>query len=123
MRVPRANFRRIRKLFLSSQAHAFDRDRPAPAAALSFIGSFRWRKASRGAAAQVGRFLAFEDAVDISGRTAVWVDWIRPVRNQAATDSVKAERVDRGQSVSCRKRDDQFAVKDRETSRRAPKGA
>jgi hypothetical protein len=46
-RVPRANFRKIRKLFLSSHAHAFDRDRSAPAAASSFTGPFAGEKPER----------------------------------------------------------------------------
>jgi hypothetical protein len=47
-RVPRANFRKIRKLFLSSHAHAFGHDRFALVApSLELRGSFRRRKASR----------------------------------------------------------------------------
>jgi hypothetical protein len=38
MTLARANFRKIPKTFLSSHAHAFDRDRSAPAGASSFTG-------------------------------------------------------------------------------------
>jgi hypothetical protein len=66
---------------------------------------------------QVGRLLALENAIDVAGRPPVWIDRIRPVGDQAASHGVKAQRVDRGQPMSCRKRYDQFAMKDREPAR------
>ena len=55
---------------------------------------------------QVGRLLAFEDAVDIARRSPKLIGRIRPVGDQAATGDEEAERVDRGQSVPSRKHDD-----------------
>jgi hypothetical protein len=48
-----------------------------------------------GACRQVGRFLALEDAVNITSRAPVHVDRIGPVRDQAAGGDEVAERVDR----------------------------
>jgi hypothetical protein len=56
-------------------------------------------------------------------RAPVGIDRIRPVGDQAAIDRVKAEGIDSGQPVSCRKRDDQFAVQDREPARRDDEAA
>src|SRR5262245_45881682 len=67
---------------------------------------------------QVGRLLALQDTINVLSRAPVWIDRIRPVGDQAAIDRVKPKRVDSGQPVSRRKRDDQFAVKDRKPARR-----
>ena len=41
---------------------------------------------------QVGRLLAFEDAIDVAGRAPVLVDKIRPIGDQAAAgDKVASE--------------------------------
>jgi len=62
---------------------------------------------------KVGRFLAFEDAIDVAGRATVLIDQIRPVRDQTATGDVKAIGIDRGQSMPGRKLDNQIAMNDR----------
>src|SRR5262245_46966812 len=59
---------------------------------------------------QVGRFLTFEDAVDVAGGASILVKLIRGVGNQPATLDVKAKTIDSRQPVSRRKRDDQLAV-------------
>jgi hypothetical protein len=49
---------------------------------------------------QVSRFLALQDAVNVSRGAVVLVDRIRPIGDQAATGDVQAiTRVDRGQPV------------------------
>src|SRR5262249_56964792 len=48
---------------------------------------------------QIGRFLALEDAIDVSGRAPVLVDQGRPVGDQAAGGDVWAGREDRGQQA------------------------
>ena len=60
---------------------------------------------------QVGRLLAFEDAIDVACRAAVLVDEIGPIGDQAAGGDEEAFVVDRGQLVPGRKRDDQIAMK------------
>src|SRR5262245_15042484 len=59
---------------------------------------------------QVGWLLALEDAVDVTSRPAVRVDYVRSIREQAAAASEVRERINRGQSVACCKRDDQMAM-------------
>ena len=49
---------------------------------------------------QVGRLLAFEDAVDVAGRSPKYIERIRPVGDEAATGDEEAERVDRRQPVN-----------------------
>src|SRR5215469_1211808 len=46
---------------------------------------------------KIGRLLAFEDAIDIAGRTTILVEIVRPVRDQAAIGGFVTVRVDRGQ--------------------------
>ena len=60
---------------------------------------------------QIGRLLAFEDAVDVAGRAPVLVDPISPIGNQAAGGDEGTLEVDRRQLVPCRQRDDQIAMK------------
>jgi len=60
---------------------------------------------------KVGRFLTFEDAIDVAGRAAVLVDNIGAIRHQPAGGYEKAEGVDRGHFVPRRERNDQFAIK------------
>ena len=55
---------------------------------------------------QVGRLLAFEDAVDVARRSPKLIGRIRPVGDQAAAGDEVAEGVDRRQPVPSRKRDD-----------------
>ena len=62
---------------------------------------------------QVGRLLALEDAVDVAGRAPILVDDIGPVGDQAAGGDEVAVRIDRGQLVPGRQRDDQIAMNDR----------
>ena len=40
---------------------------------------------------------AFQDAIDVAGRAAVWVYRIRAVGDQPAVGSIEAERIYRGQ--------------------------
>ena len=58
---------------------------------------------------QVGWLFAFKDAVDVAGCEPILVDHIGPIGDQAAAGNEKAVRIDRGQAVASRKRDDQFA--------------
>src|SRR5215831_14404932 len=58
---------------------------------------------------QVGWLLAFENAIDVTGRAPIRVGCIRPIGDQAAAGGEVAESVDGGQSMPRRKRDDQFA--------------
>src|SRR5262249_57407341 len=67
---------------------------------------------------QVSWFLAFEDAVDISGRAPVLVYRIRSVGNQAATSDEFALIVDRRQLAPSRQVDDQIAMPDRQRAGR-----
>ena len=55
---------------------------------------------------KIGRLFALEDAIDVVGRAPERVGCIRAIGNQAAAGGVVAERVDRGQSVAGRERDD-----------------
>src|ERR1700745_50175 len=48
---------------------------------------------------QVGRFLAPEDAIDVSRRPSVLVNGIRPVRDQAPSGDEVAIGIDGGQSM------------------------
>ena len=67
---------------------------------------------------QIGRLLAFEDAINIAGRATVLVEPIDPVGDQAAGGDIRAVGVGRGQFVPRRKSDDQIAMKVRQ---RAPR--
>ena len=67
---------------------------------------------------KVGRLFALKDAVDVAGRAPVWVDRIGPVRDKTAASDEEALRIDRGQFVAGRQRDDQIAMNKR---RRAPR--
>ena len=64
---------------------------------------------------QVGGLLALEDAIDVAGRAPVLVDQVRPIGDQAAGGDKVAVRVDRGQLVPGRQRDDQIAMNRRES--------
>jgi len=57
---------------------------------------------------QIGRLLAFENAVDVAGRAPLLVNFIRSVGDQAAIGDKKAHGVDRWQLVLGRERDDQL---------------
>jgi hypothetical protein len=59
---------------------------------------------------KVARFLALEDAIDVAGREQVRIDRVETVGDQAAASDEVARRVDRGQSVPRRQRDDQAAM-------------
>src|SRR5262249_33816987 len=59
---------------------------------------------------QIGRFLAFENAVDVNSRAAELVDEIRPVRNQAALGGEVPGIVDPWQSVTSRQSNDRLPV-------------
>src|SRR5262249_894754 len=48
---------------------------------------------------KVGRFLTFEDAIDVAGRAAVRVDEIRTVRDETAARDIVTERVERRRPV------------------------
>ena len=62
---------------------------------------------------QVGRLLAFEDAIDVTGRALVLVDRIRPIGGEAPNRGIISERVDVRQAVPRRQRNDQVAMSDR----------
>jgi hypothetical protein len=55
---------------------------------------------------QVGRFLALEDAIDVSGRAPVLIVVIGPIEDQAAAGDDVSVRIDRGQLVPSRQCDD-----------------
>src|SRR5215831_10309250 len=59
---------------------------------------------------QVGRLLAFEDAVDVAGCLAELIDEIGPIRHQTAGSDKEAVPIGRRQFVPRRQRDDQLAV-------------
>src|SRR6516165_6519563 len=59
---------------------------------------------------QIPRLLALEDAIDVRRGTAVRVDRIRAIGDQAAGGDKEAERIDRGQLVAGRQREDQLAM-------------
>ena len=48
---------------------------------------------------QVGRLFAFENTINISGGSPLWLDQFRPIGNEAASLYKVAERVDGGQIV------------------------
>src|SRR5262249_40646114 len=56
---------------------------------------------------QVGRFLALEDAIDVSCRASVLIDRISSIRNQAAAGDKTTLEENRRQLVPGRKGDDQ----------------
>ena len=62
---------------------------------------------------QVRRLLAVEDATDVFGRSPVLVDDVWPIGGQAAPGYKEAQRVDGGQAIAGRQRDDQIAMADR----------
>ena len=66
---------------------------------------------------QIGGLFAFENAIDVTGRTSVPVDLIRTVGDQTAAIDVAAVRRDRGQSMLGRKCDDQIATSLRNPAR------
>src|SRR5206468_99578 len=72
---------------------------------------------------QVGRLLAFEDAIDVSGRAPELVEKIGAIADQTADGAVKASIVDGGHSVSGRKRDDQLAMGSRRWASRHDQAA
>ena len=59
---------------------------------------------------QVGGLLAFEDAIDVSRRTAVLVALVRAIGDQTAGLSEVAEWIDRGQLVPRRERSDPIGM-------------
>src|SRR6202048_3533561 len=72
---------------------------------------------------QVRRFLAFEYAIDVPGGTAVLVEKIIPIGDQATASDVESSVVDGGQFVPSRKRDDQLAMEHRQRARRHDQAA
>ena len=62
---------------------------------------------------QVGGLLAFEDAIDVSGRALVPVVQVRPVGGEALIRGIISEGVDVRQAVPRRQRNDQVAMSDR----------
>src|SRR5215831_4809328 len=66
---------------------------------------------------KVGRLLALEDAIDVTGRAPVRVGRVGGVGDEAAGDDEVGPGVDRRQRVPGRERDDQVAMKHRD---RAP---
>src|SRR5262249_57446570 len=61
---------------------------------------------------QVGRLLALEDAVDVSGGVPVLVKQIGPIRNQAAAIDHGSPEVNCRQSMPCREPRNQLAMRD-----------
>jgi hypothetical protein len=72
---------------------------------------------------QIGRFLALEDAVDISCRTLPQIGYVRPVGDQAAVGDEEPPIVDRGQLVPGCQSDDQLAMRHRLRARRYDQAA
>src|SRR5262245_12042738 len=66
----------------------------------------------------VGRFLTFEDAVNVARRAPILVGPIRPIGDQAAGSDEEAFVVDCGQLVPGRQRDEQIVMKNRHPGRR-----
>src|SRR5262245_27111248 len=62
---------------------------------------------------KVAGLLALEDTIDISGRTSMWIDGIKPISDQAAGADEKLLEIDCGQFVPCRQRDDKISMNDR----------
>jgi len=58
----------------------------------------------------VGWLLAPEDAIDVAGRAPELVNRISPVGDKTTLDNEVAERVDRGQLLPSRQRDDQVTM-------------
>ena len=67
---------------------------------------------------QVGRLLAFEDAIDVDGRAPALVDKSRSIQNQSASIDICAIGVDRGQFVLGGERDDEITMDRRQRTRR-----
>ena len=59
---------------------------------------------------QISWLLALEDAIDVASGVSALVDDIGAVGHQAATSDHVTERIDSGQLVLGRKRDDQLAT-------------
>src|SRR6266851_6264189 len=72
---------------------------------------------------KVGGLLALQDAINVAGRAPERIGCIGSIGDQATADSVVADRIDRGQSVAGRARDDQFAMDRRERARRHDQAA
>ena len=58
---------------------------------------------------QIGGLLTLEDAVDVAGRSPVWIARVWPVGHQPTARHEEPERVHRGQAVLGRQSNDQFA--------------
>src|SRR5262249_57602632 len=67
---------------------------------------------------QIGRLLAFEDAVDVSGRQAHLIDGIIPIGDQTAGENEGSPGIDRWQFVPRRQRENERAVNQRQRARR-----
>src|SRR5262249_20279240 len=67
---------------------------------------------------KVGRLLALEDAVDVTGCLPELVDRIRSVGDQTTGGDVMAGPEDCGESMPGRKRDDQLAMSEHRGTRR-----
>ena len=66
---------------------------------------------------QVGRLLAFEDAIDVAGAGPILVRKIRPIGDQTTVRAKFAENVNGGQAVPGGQRDDQIAMRPRRHAR------
>src|SRR5262249_49202406 len=74
---------------------------------------FRWRLHR-----QIGWLLALENTIDVSGCAPVLVGPIRPVEDQAAAGDDVSVRIDCGQLVPSRQRDDQIVMQKPHRARR-----
>src|ERR1700758_817326 len=57
---------------------------------------------------QIGRLLALEDAIDVTGGAAVLIDRVCPISEEGAGEGERV--VDRGETVFGRESDDQVAL-------------
>jgi hypothetical protein len=55
---------------------------------------------------QVGRFLPFQDAIDITGRTPILIDLIERICDQSTPLDMEPETVDRWEPIASGKRYD-----------------
>ena len=62
---------------------------------------------------QVCWLLAFQNAVDVARRAAVWIDQVRAIGCQAAAGGEVTKRIDRGQAMLGCELDDQIAIDQR----------
>ena len=67
---------------------------------------------------QVGRLLAFEDAINVASGAAELIEKIRSVADETAYLAIETRVVDRGQSVPSGQRNDQIAMRGRRRTAR-----